>query len=417
MLHNYQSPLISVLKTAFALLAMTICLGCGAQSLVQNPADRSPVDLRPEEDRPAVAGLGVGFLYDSNTYDTNLGGNNSWISILAPTILLKSPPSSKRYALVYSGEYGHFFADSADDYDDHVLVGAAKYQFGSRGQLDLAAAFEQGHRDRGSGQTDGLDPTSPLFPTEPDIFHQRILSGKFHYGAEGNRGRLNFGFGASDFSFTNNPSRTQFLEFDTKFASGGMSLLLRQKTSLVFDAVFTDIRYGNAQPVGARRDSTDWRYLLGVTWLATTKTEGSVRFGIQQRRFTDADVPKSSNPSWAVDVRWSPREFSYVDLITSRANEETDREGAFIDRKLYKVAWTHTWGAGWQSVTSWERRDSDFVDSARVDEWEELYIGLRFPQGRLLIWDIGYAWRSRDSTLERLVFDGNLFSIGVNIGT
>jgi len=388
-----------------------------AMAVEQNPANQSPIDLSAGEGRAIAPTIGISFSYDSNTYDTDIGGNNSWIGVVAPAVLLTSPPAQKRYALLYTGEYGHFFADSADNYNDHSLTGAARFQFGSRGQADVAGVIEKGHRDRGSGQTDGLDPSSPLFPTQPDVFDRNTLAGKFHYGADGNRGRLNFGLGASQFEYTNNSQRTQFLNYDTQFASAGLSLLFHQRTAFVFDVIFTNTDYDRIQTGAASRDNKDWRYLVGMTWLATGKTEGSIRLGIQQRRFDDSTRAQSSNPSWAVDVRWSPREYSHFDFVTSRANEETDREGLFIDRSIYRLAWTHEWSRGWQSIARWERRDSEFVDSARDEDWSEYYLGMRIPQGRLLTWDVGYARRSRDSSLERLVFDGNMFSIGVNVGT
>ena len=193
-------------------------------------------------------------------------------------------------------------------------------------------------------------------------------------------------------------------------------MLFHQRTAIVLDAVFTDIRYESERPGTARGDSEDWRYLLGVTWEATAKTVGSIRLGIQRRRFDDPASTTASNPSWEVDVRWSPREYSHFDFVTSRVNEETSREGAFIDTTRYKVAWTHEWNRGWESIISWNQSELEFVDSARDDDVSKWYLGLRYPQSRLLTWEVGFSRRSRDSSLSNLVYDGNMFSIGLNIG-
>ena len=369
-----------------------------------------------DEGKAFQPSLGIHFAFDSNIYDTNANPTGSWINTLTPALLLSTAPAQQHFSLLYQGEYGYFFEDSADNYADHVLAGLAKFELSSRAELDLAAATEKQHWGRGSYQTDGLDPTSPLFPAEPDEFDRQRWAGKFRYGAEGNRGRLTLGVSGVQIDHTNNRGRTQFLDYETQSGSAGLSLLFNQRTAIVLDAVFTDVRYESTRPGEASLDSEDFRYLLGLTWEATAKTRGSIRVGIQKRRFDDPSRAKTSNPSWAVDVRWSPREDSHLDFLTSRVNEETPREGAFIDTTSYKVAWTHQWSGGWESIVSWTQRDAEYVDSVRDDDSKEIHLGLRYPQGRLLNWEAGYTRRSRDSSLSNLVYDGNMFRIGVNIG-
>ena len=405
MFHIYHSLLIPRLTVALAVILLLP--GMTRPALA---AENSP-----DEERAFLPSIGVRFVFDSNTYDSSTVPIESWIGVVAPAMLLSTAPGPRRYELLYKGEYGRFFADSADNYADHVLGGAAQFQFGERGQVELAAATEKGHRDRGSYQTDGIDPTSPFFPSEPDKFDRDKWGGKLHYGAEGNRGRLRFAFGGSQLDYTNNRERTRFLNYETLSASAGLSLLFHQRTAVVLDAVFTDITYENERPVEASRESEDWRFLLGLTWEATAKTTGSIRLGIQRRQFDDAARAQISNPSWEVDVRWSPRQYSHFDFASSRRNEETFGEGAFIDISAYKVAWTHEWSRGWESIISWARRDTEFVGSLRDQDLNEISLGLRYRQGRLLSWEAGYARRSRDSSLSNLVYDGDMFSIGVNI--
>lgn len=361
--------------------------------------------------------LGFRAALDSNIYNTSTDEIDSWIGIITPAILLSTAPSQQSYALLYKGEYGKNFEDSVDNYADHALSGFGVFKFGSRGHLDITATTEKGHRDRGSDQTDGLGPTSPSFPAAPDEFDRKTWSGKFRYGADGNRGRLLFGIGGSQLDYTNNLERTRFYDFDTLSGSAGISLLLFQRTAIVFNAAFTDVSYENARPDQAGVDGQDWRYLLGLTWTATSKTSGSIRFGVQQRRFDDPTRSSTSNPSWEVDVRWSPREYSYVDFVTSRVNQETFGEGAFIDSRAYKVSWTHEWSRGWKSIVSLSQSDLEFVDSERDQNLRELYLGLRYAQSRLLTWEAGYALRSRNSSISRYVYDGNMFTIGLNLGT
>ncbi|MBT8422083.1 MAG: outer membrane beta-barrel protein, partial [Gammaproteobacteria bacterium] len=349
-------------------------------------------------------------------YNTGENAVESGIAIVTPLILFSTAPTQRRYVLLYAGEYGSFTEDSADNYDDHLLSGAALLQFGSRGQLDVIAMAEKGHRRRGTYQTSGLNPSSPFWPSEPDTFDRYDWAGQFHYGAEGNRGRLRFGLGGTQFESTNNRERTRFLDYDTQFVSTGLSLLFHQRTAVVLDAWFTDVRYEEVPPDGAKRDSEDWRFLLGLSWEATAKTEGSVRLGMERRHFDDPARASASNPSWEVDVRWSPRDYSHFHFLAWRRNEETFAGGDFIDTSVYRVAWTHEWRPGWGSIISWDQTDADFVGSARDQESTVYYLGMRYSQGRLLTWDVGFARRNRDSSLSPLVYDANMFTIGLNIG-
>lgn len=371
----------------------------------------------PDEDRAVQPSLGVRFLFDSNTYDTASNAIDSWIGVIKPSILLTTAPAQQRYALLYQGEYGYYFEDSADNYADHVLGGAARYQLSARAKVEVTASTARGHWDRGSNQTDGLEPLSASFPSEPDVFKRNEWAGNFQYGADGNRGRLRFSVGETQLDYTNNLERTRFYDYDSRSASTGLSLLFHQRTAVVFDVLFSDFRYERLRPGEASRDSQDWRYLVGLTWEATAKTEGSIRLGMQHRRFDDPARASTSHPSWEVDVRWSPREYSHIGFETSRANEESFAEGGFVDISAYKVSWSHEWPRGWGSIISWAQNERDFVGSTRNQDFSETYLGLRYRQGRLLTWEAGFARRSRDGSFENLVYKGNMFSIGVNIGT
>lgn len=370
----------------------------------------------PDDDRAIQTSLGFRLAFDSNIYDTNANAVESWIGTIRPVILLKSSPAQQQYSLLYQGNYGYFFDDSADNYADHILAGLANFELSSRAQVEFAAATEKQHQDRGSDQTDGINPTSEAFPSEPDTFDRDKWGARFRYGADGNRGRLRFGLGGIQRDYTNNRERTRFFDYSALSGSVGLSLYLHERTAIVVDAEITDIHYQSVVAGEPSRDSVDSRYLLGLTWEATAKTAGSIRVGLEQRRFEDASRAATSNASWEANVRWSPRPYSHFDFISSRRNEETFSVGSFTDIRSYKVAWSHEWNRNWQSVMSMARNNIDFVDATREQEFQEFFVGLRYPQGRLLMWEAGYARRSRDSNLNRLVYDGDMFSVGLTIG-
>ena len=215
--------------------------------------------------------------------------------------------------------------------------------------------------------------------------------------------------------YSNNHERTQFFDRKESYVFGGLSIGARERSAYVLQARYThNLDYEVDRP-GGSLSGAQWRVLVGFTWAATAKTEGSIRFGPQGRSFDDPNRGSTDGASWDITVRWSPREYSHFDFVTSREYDETIAGGDFIERSSYGVSWTHEWGIGLESVLSWDMQDDVFVGTNREEDRSDIYFGLRLPMGERVNWDTGVSRRSRDSTLEELVFDGILFTIGVSL--
>ena len=386
-------------------------------ALVAGWLSAAPALAQQSEDEGGLqANVGLHFDLNDNIYDSSTQEIESWIARISPDLLLSSTPGQRQFSAQYVGDYGKFLdnSDSADDYEDHSVTGRGLFQMGSRGSLDLSAVFAQGHDGRGSGQTRGLSPGSPGFPPEPDEFERIGWTAQYSHGAEGARGRLNFGLGGSELEYSNNLERTQFFDRNDSYAFGSIAIGARERTAFVLQARYTNTDYDVERPGETGRSGDNWRGLVGFTWEATSKTEGSIRVGAERRSFDDPEQESVTDVSWDIAVRWSPREYSYFDFVTTRENQETIGEGSFVDHSSYGVSWTHEWPIGLESVLSWDRQDDDFVGTTRKEEWSEAYVGLRLPQGERVLWEAGVSRRDRNSTLEDLEFEGMLFTIGVN---
>lgn len=383
-------------------------------ALVAGWLSAAPALAQQSDDEGGLqANVGLHFDLNDNIFDSSTQEIESWIARISPDLLLSSTPGKRQFSAQYVGDYGKFFDSSDDDYEDHSLTGRGLFQSGSRGLLDLSAVFEQGHYGRGSGQTEGVPPDSPLFPSEPDEFERTDWTAQYTHGAEGARGRLNFGLGGSDLDFNNNRNRTQFFDRDESYAFVGLEIGARERSAFVIQARYTNTDYDLDRPGGGSLTGDNWRGLIGFTWEATSKTEGSIRFGPQRRSFDDPGREAETTATWDVDVRWSPREYSYFDFVTTRENQETIGGGNFIDRSSYGVSWTHEWAIGLESVLSWDRREDDFVGTNREQDESETYFGLRLPQGERVLWEAGVSHRDRNSTIATLEFEGMLYTIGV----
>jgi len=361
------------------------------------------------------ANVGLHFDLNDNIYDSSTQEIESWIARISPELSLSSAPGTRQFSARYVGDYGKFFDSSDDDYEDHSLTGRGLFQMGSRGSLNLSAVFAQGHDGRGSRLTRGVLPDSPAFPAAPDEFERIDYTAQYTHGVQGARGRLNFGLGGSELEHSNNRDRTQFFDRNDSYAFVGLTIGARERSAYVIEARYSDADYDVDRPGDASRSGDNWRALVGFTWEATAKTEGSIRVGAERRSFDDPTRETNNSTSWDVAIRWSPREYSHFDFATSRENRETIGPGDFIDRSSYGVSWTHEWGIGLESVLSWESRDDDFVGTNRKEDESATYFGLRLPQGERALWEAGVSRRSRDSTLAELEFEGMLYTIGVNL--
>jgi hypothetical protein len=362
------------------------------------------------------ANVGLHFDRNDNIYESSTQEVESWITRVSPDLLLRSTPGKRQFSAQYVGDYGRFLdgLDSADDYADHSLTGRGLFKIGSRGALDVSAVFARGHEDRGSGQTQGVPPSSPLFPDEPDVFERIDWTTQYTHGGTGARGRLDFGIGESALEYSNNLERTQFFDRRDSYAFVGLTIGAQERLAFLVQARYTDTVYEVDRPGEQSLEGDNWRALVGFTWEATGKTEGSIRFGSQRRNFDDPGREAQTTATWDIAVRWSPREYSYFDFDTTRENKETTGGGSFIDRSSYGVSWTHEWPIGLESVLRWDRQDDDFVDTNRKEDRSETYFGLRLPRGERVLWEAGVSRRSRTSTIAVLEFEGMVYTIGVN---
>jgi len=253
---------------------------------------------------PAVLypSLGLHFGRDDNIFLQPSGEKSSNIIVLIPTLDFVAVNNGQRYGLLYQAEAGRYGDSSADDYTDQRLLAEADVGLGQRGRLDLQAEYLDEHDPRGTGASEG----NPLLSDNPDVWHSTRLGATFKYGAPGARGRLDLALGAREKHYDNNRATTAARDLDQ--GDVGVTFLYRVAplTSLLLQATDADIDYKTAT-----LDSTERRYLAGVTWEATAKTSGTVKVGRQKKDFDDTARTDFSGGSWAAAVVWSPLTYSF----------------------------------------------------------------------------------------------------------
>ncbi len=369
-----------------------------------------------EEPSGLEAQLGMEIRHDDNIFRTAESLHSSIISIVSPRLKLTATPSKHRFVFQYDGEIAWYDESHADDYDDHFLEAGAYLALGRKISFDIIGSFDAGHENRGAGLTEGFDPTINI-PAEPDRFERAEILGRFGIGSNTTAGRLVLDAGYRDLEYTNNLDRTRFFDRDETYGGAIFYYRLMPQTSLFLDARYTDIHYQIDRILQPSLDSEEYRYLIGITWDTTAKTKGTVKVGYVDKKFADSARGDFSDPTWEVDVRWSPRSYSHFDFQASRAPTETNGQGSFIDKTEYSVTWEHRWRQNISSQVGGRYVDQEYRDlsTARVQELTQYSFFLSYQMRRWLEWKAGVEVNSRDSNINRFQFDGNIYSISATL--
>ncbi|MDH3273562.1 MAG: outer membrane beta-barrel protein [Gammaproteobacteria bacterium] len=364
---------------------------------------------------PAIA---IELRHNDNIFLSATDAQTSLITMLSPGLLAHFASSTHRFELEYNGEIAAYTDSSADNYDDHEFRAAGYLSFTWRSQLDLIGRYEDAHESRGTGLSEGCGPDCDLLLEEPDQYRRPQILGRFTYGATGTRGRLVFEAGQRKLDYTNHEERTVFFDHDHRYGGAAFYVRIMPNTSLLLDVRATEIEYAQDRPLQASLNSTEYRYLLGATWDITGKTKGTVKFGYVEKNYADDSRGKFSEPSWEVDIRWSPRSYSHFDLTTSRyPSEVTSLTGDVIDNTTYSLAWSHDWSERVMTRLATSYTDQEFQGSeaARLQKLREHGVTLAYAMRRWLTWEFGVAVSSRDSNIDQFDFDGTIIRLGAKL--
>jgi polysaccharide biosynthesis protein VpsM len=260
----------------------------GSELIRRNPASPLPnPDLASGAAFPAQRGfiraaepffiypfLGVGVGYNDNLTGVPDDRIRSAFLVVSPRVRADVKTGANIYALTYSGNYGHYFSSSANDFNEHAVVATSSNQFTARADLQ-AAAFYLVKQDPG-GSVDRS------FTGTPDRWHGAGATATFGYGAPSAQGRGELDLGVTDKRYQNNREITE--AFDVSTWNGGARFFYRiaPKTRLLAEIRYTEYDYRlSSSPL----DNSEQRYLLGATWDLTAATSGTVKLGYITKRF------------------------------------------------------------------------------------------------------------------------------------
>jgi len=347
--------------------------------------------------------LGVGAGYSDNLTGTSNDRISSAFLVVSPRVRADVKTGANIYAVTYSGNYGHYFRSSANDFNEHAVVATSSNQFTARADLEAAAFFLVKQDPGGS--------VDRPFTGRPDRWHGAGANATFGYGAPSAQGRLEFDLGVTDKRYENNREITEAFDVSTWNAGTRFFYRIAPKTRLLAEIRHTEYDYRlSSSPL----DNSEQRYLLGGTWDLTAATSGTVKLGYITKRFKREGLDSYAAPTAEAAVRWLPRTYSTVDVVAQYAPSDSTGTGIFTVDKSVGARWEHYWKSYFLTRVLASYVKSDFQEVSRNDRISRVSFGAYFDIRSWLRLGAELSHENRNSTDGTFDFSRNvvLFTIG-----
>lgn len=346
--------------------------------------------------------LQVGERYEDNFRAVEENEESSWITSVTPTFVLGAEGRKSAYKLAYSATGDVFHSSQDDNNTDHHLTGDAAYEFNSRNRLTLNTGYHK-------VEETAAQSTQSRRNMENDKYSTANIGGVYSFGAKTARAQVDVGANYQELRYQNSNGLNADKERDTTALSSTFFYRVAPKTRMLVEARHTDYDYLS----NTRRNSDNIALLTGVTWDATAKTSGTVKFGAEKKRFDSSEVDDNSGSMWEVGVKWKPRTYSTFSLQTRRALDEGDDDASSIQSQSTTLSWEHEWMARLTSNVSYSYTDQEYQDYERDDKLSVFGAGLTYEMRRWLDIGIGYKYAENDSSANLESYERNIYMISV----
>ena len=360
----------------------------------------------------ASPAINISTRHDDNIFLQDRNTTSSWITELAPSIILAAGEGANYYTAKYKLAAGRYHSSRNDDYVDHMFQLNSHNEFNHRNKIELAVDYLKLHENRGTGISDG----GASFSSTPDKYRDIDLEGTYFYGSDNATGRIEVNASHLDKKYINHRSRTRGFDRKENEVGGTFFYKVMPKTSLLFEAKHKNIEYINEFAGVASLDGDENTYQVGVMWDTTAKTTGRAQFGRTHKSF-DSSQRKSSNfPSWEVGVNWELRSYSVFDFSTSSSADETNGTGNFIEQRSYVASWQHAWSERLSSSVQTSFTNDDYSASTRNDDIKDYLLGMDYLFRRGVKFGVEYSYENRNSNITNLDYNDNIFMLSAKIG-
>jgi hypothetical protein len=299
-----------------------------------------------------------------------------------------------KYGLTYTADIFRYNNSTRDDIENNTLSLNGANNFTARNALNWRLGYTDGFEPRGS-----TDVTGP----DPNHYEDALASATYRYGAQDAKGRIEVDVSRNGRKYLNNRDITAKLDKDTDAYGARFYVRVMPKTQFLIEARQSDTEYRNPAAGGLEKDldSKETSYRLGVTWDATAKTRGTFKIGQTQRDYQVRQDFKGT--TWDLNVNWSPKTYSKVDLTANRSVSDTTVSNLGTNYLLltsYGVKWQHAWLERFRTDLGFTYLDTEYDGDVRRDKQRTVSAGLHYDFRRWMSIGTEFSYAKRDSTVD-----------------
>lgn len=356
--------------------------------------------------------LGLSIGYDDNVTLAPSNEISSWFYMISPAVRVELPSNHSVFSLIGAADIVRYQDSPIDNSLYWHLRAEWTWDISTRQDINLFAQYSEGNDRRGEGRRQG---TIGLIPLEPDEWELWDMGGKWDYGAVGAHGRLMLQGGASDLTYTNNRGEidgspgTRSLDRDWWFYGGTFYWRVAPKSSLLLDYLHTDINY----KLSDSHNSTEDRLMAGITWDASARTSGTIKYGYLTKDFEDPARSDYSGPTWGLSVDWRPRTYSVFTLSGTMETHEPDGGGDYVLRRDITLSWVHAWATRFGTTVDIGYSEDDYRPTDRTDDLFYWGVGASYTYNTHFRFGASITNYSRDSIESRFNYDNRVYMLSL----
>ncbi|HVC50107.1 MAG TPA: outer membrane beta-barrel protein [Burkholderiales bacterium] len=383
---------------------------------------------RPEQDTGEIRwgtfkvspGISVSELFDSNIYATPNNEVQDWVTIVSPSISIKSAWTKHMLNFSAGADIDQYANYSAEDTADNWANIDSRYDFSSNANIYAGIGISRNHEDRSTPDA-VLNSKYPTFFTETQGYvgaYRKFKKIAVRLGSTYQK--LDFSNGITDTGLEiNNNVRNRNLT-----SLGGRISYSITPTYDLFAQGTTDIRQYQMyfDNYGYHRDSNGYRAAIGGGINFSKRLNGEVYVGHLLQNYKDSRFQDVNAPYFGGEIKWFKTPQTTISGFIDRSVEETTLTGSsssldttiggrvehWIQPRLklnMHLGYTRSVFQGY-----------DITDSAfRVDKLLDAGIGLRYDLNRYIYLGGDYQFLRRESN----VLDGNYYrnQVMITIGS
>jgi hypothetical protein len=353
--------------------------------------------------------LAVRQLYTSNVYATDKNTIDDFVTILEPSVDLRSDWNNHSLTFHADAAIGRYWDETTEDYEDFNVAAAGRLDVTRDTQIFAGLGYRWLHEERSSpDEVGGREPTEYSLMSANLGVQQRFT--RLVFRVDGLFDRYDFrdvpAFGGGKIDQDDRDRDEMVLRL-----RGGYEFTpLRE---LYFQASINKRHYDRARDsAGLERDSDGFEIGAGLRYDLSGVTFIDFFLGYSEQNYEDSSLKTAKGLSGALSLIWNVTRLTTVTGKLSREIEETTQNGAsayFATRGEVRV--DHELLRNFILTGFVAYQQDDYKGIKRDDDFYALGLSGRYLFNRNFAAEAGYTFRARDSNLANSDYEENLIMV------